>query len=57
LQKDYINEIYIDVRIVDNKKIYRVLIGDYSEIEDALARLEKLEKIGYNGFIKKMKVE
>ena len=57
LHKNYINEIYIDVRIVDNKKIYRVLIGDYSEIEDALAKLEKLENAGYNGFIKKIKTQ
>jgi rare lipoprotein A len=56
LQKDYIKEIYIDVRIVEKKKIYRVLIGDCSQIEAAQKEMKKLKKAGYNGFIKKIKV-
>ncbi|MFL5730331.1 MAG: septal ring lytic transglycosylase RlpA family protein [Cytophagaceae bacterium] len=57
LHKDHIKNIYIDVRLLNHKKIYKVLIGDFSEIEPAQDELEKLTKAGYNGFIKKMKVE
>ena len=57
LHEDHFNEIYLDVKIVEKKKIYRVLIGDYSEIDTAQDELGKLEKSVYHGFIKKIKVE
>jgi rare lipoprotein A len=53
LKRENITKVFIDVKIKDKKKIYRILIGDFSELEGAEEELENLVRIGYQGFIKK----
>jgi rare lipoprotein A len=55
LQRENITKIFIDVKTKDKKKIYKILVGDFSELESAEKDLENLARIGYQGFIKKHK--
>jgi rare lipoprotein A len=56
LKKENIAKTFIDVKIIDKKKIYKILVGNFSEIEAAEEALEKLARIGYQGFIKKYRI-
>jgi rare lipoprotein A len=53
INKEGIKDVYIQVLMVNDKKIYRVIAGDHSHIEAAEKDLDKLEHAGFKGFVKK----
>jgi rare lipoprotein A len=53
INKEGIKDVYIQVLMVDDKKIYRIIAGDHSHIDSAEKDLERLELAGFKGFVKK----
>ena len=54
VEKDKIKGAYIKKSLVDGKKLYRVLYGNFDNTEDADAALRRLRKEGIDGFIKQL---
>jgi rare lipoprotein A len=53
IKKEGMKDVYIQVLMIDHKKIYRVMVGDHSDLDAAEKDLDKLDNIGFKGFIKK----
>lgn len=51
--KPHINTLYVETAKVNSTKVYRILSGNFSTKESAQKELEKLQSIGYNGFVRK----
>lgn len=53
LQRKGFEKIYIEPAMVGSKKVFRILVGQFVEKADAKDDKNKLEQLGYNGFVKK----
>lgn len=53
LQRKGFEKVYIEPAMVGNKKVFRILVGQFAEKADAKEDKNKLEQLGYNGFVKK----
>jgi rare lipoprotein A len=48
-----IKDVYIQVILIDKKKIYRLMAGEHADSDAAEKNLDKLSELGYKGFVKK----
>lgn len=53
LQRKGFEKVYIEPAMVGSKKVFRILVGQFREKADAKEDKNKLEQLGYNGFVKK----
>jgi rare lipoprotein A len=53
IKKEGIKDVYIQVLMINKKKNYRIIIGEYEDKKSAVKDLKKVENLGYKGFVKK----
>jgi rare lipoprotein A len=53
IKKEGIKDVYIQVLMINKKKNYRIIIGEYEDKKSTAKDLRKVENLGYKGFVKK----